>query len=80
MDLSNRPKLTYSVPEAAKVLGVSASKMYEVVRIKGFPTIKVGKLYMEILAQELHLDEIVDRINRGKENREAVASADSGNS
>lgn len=42
--------------------------------------IPLGKLYMEVLAQELHLDEIVDRINRGKENREAVASADSGNS
>lgn len=42
MELVNRPKLTYSVPEAAKILGVSASKMYEVVKIQGFPTIKVG--------------------------------------
>lgn len=42
--------------------------------------IPLGKLYMEILAQELHLDEIVDRVNRGKENREAVAGEDSRNS
>lgn len=42
MEIVNRPKLTYSVPEAAKVLGVSTSKMYEVVRIKNFPTIKIG--------------------------------------
>ncbi len=43
MEAIKRQKLTYSVPEAAKILGVSASKMYEVVRIAGFPTIKVGK-------------------------------------
>lgn len=43
MDNISRPKLTYSVPEAAKILGVSASRMYEVVKIQGFPTIKVGK-------------------------------------
>lgn len=42
MEAINRPKLTYSVPEAAKILGVSASKMYEVVKIDGFPTIKIG--------------------------------------
>lgn len=36
-------KLTMSVPEAAKVLGVSTSKMYEIVRIQGFPAIRLGK-------------------------------------
>lgn len=36
-------KLTLSVPEAADILGVSPSKMYQIVRIKGFPTIQVGK-------------------------------------
>lgn len=40
--LINTPKLTYTVPEAAKVLGVSTSKMYEVVKIAGFPTIRIG--------------------------------------
>ena len=28
----DRPKLTYSVPEAAEILGVSKSKMYELVK------------------------------------------------
>ena len=42
MEAISRQKLTYSVPEAAKILGVSASKMYEVVKIDGFPTIKIG--------------------------------------
>ena len=36
-------KLTLSVPEAADILGVSPSKMYQIVRIQGFPTIQVGK-------------------------------------
>lgn len=36
-------KLTLSIPEAAKILGISDSKMYELVRTEGFPTIVVGK-------------------------------------
>lgn len=36
------PKLTLSVAEAAKVLGVSVSKMYQIVRIQGFPTLVIG--------------------------------------
>ena len=36
-------KLTLSVPEAADILGVSPAKMYQIVRIQGFPTIQVGK-------------------------------------
>lgn len=36
-------KLTLSVPEAADVLGVSPSKMYQIVKIEGFPTIQVGR-------------------------------------
>lgn len=35
-------KLTYSVAEAATVLGVSTSKMYQIIRIKGFPVIAIG--------------------------------------
>lgn len=34
--------LTYSVSEAAKALGVSTGKMYDIVRIKGFPAMKCG--------------------------------------
>lgn len=36
-------KLTLSVPEAAKVLGVSKAKMYEVIKMEGFPVIVLGK-------------------------------------
>ena len=36
-------KLTYSIHEAAKVLGVSSAKMYQIARIKGFPSIIIGK-------------------------------------
>lgn len=36
-------KLTLSVPEAARIVGVSQSKMYEIVKIKGFPTIHIGR-------------------------------------
>lgn len=43
MELNSKPKLTYSVPEAAQILGISASKMYEVCRMQGFPVIRVGK-------------------------------------
>lgn len=35
-------KLTYSVAEAAAVLGVSKTKMYQVIKIKGFPVIVIG--------------------------------------
>ena len=38
-----REKLTLSVPEAAQIAGVSQSKMYEIVKIKGFPTIQIGR-------------------------------------
>lgn len=37
------PKRVYSVAEAAQVLGVSESKVYQLVRMKGFPTVKLGK-------------------------------------
>ena len=35
-------KLTLSVPEAADVLGVSTAKMYQIVKIQGFPTVHIG--------------------------------------
>lgn len=58
MKAVNRPKLTYSVPEAAKILGVSASKMYEVVKIDGFPTIKIGgRLLVSAKGLERWVDE-----------------------
>ena len=36
-------KLTLSVSEAADTLGVSRSRMNQIVKIKGFPTVQVGK-------------------------------------
>lgn len=58
MEAINRQKLTYSVPEAAKILGVSASKMYEVVKIDGFPTIKIGgRLLVSAKGLERWIDE-----------------------
>ena len=58
MEAINRQKLTYSVPEAAKILGVSASKMYEVVKIHGFPTIKIGgRLLVSAKGLERWIDE-----------------------
>lgn len=35
-------KLAYSVEEAAEVLGLSTSKMYQVINMEGFPVIKLG--------------------------------------
>lgn len=35
-------KLIYSVPEAAKVLGIGVTTMYTLVKKKGFPVIVVG--------------------------------------
>ena len=35
-------KLTLTVPEAAEIVGVSRAKMYELVRRKDFPTVKLG--------------------------------------
>lgn len=36
-------KLTLSVPEAAKVLGISQTRMYQLARSEGFPSISVGR-------------------------------------
>lgn len=36
-------KLTYSVAEAAAVLGVSTSNMYQIIKMRGFPVIVLGK-------------------------------------
>lgn len=36
-------KLTLSIPEAAKVLGISQTRMYQLSRSEGFPSISVGR-------------------------------------
>lgn len=41
--MDNLQKLTLSVAEAAKVVGISDRYMYDLVKTEGFPTIRVGK-------------------------------------
>ena len=36
-------KLTYSVQEAAEVVGISASRMYQLVKTTGFPAVCIGR-------------------------------------
>lgn len=36
-------KMTYSVPEVAKLLGISNPKAYELTHKLGFPKVKIGK-------------------------------------
>ena len=52
-------KLTYSVGEAAKVLGVSETKMYQVIRMEGFPLVTLGsRRLIPIKALERWLDKM----------------------
>lgn len=39
-------KLAYSVPEAAKVLGVGVQTVYNLVHVEGFPAVRVGKRFL----------------------------------
>lgn len=57
-----REKLVLSVPEAAELLGISKSKMYEIVRIKGFPAVRVGKrVLVNAKRLEAWLDEVTEK-------------------
>lgn len=42
METVKLEKLTYSVDEAAEVLGVSRSKMYQIIKMDGFPVLVLG--------------------------------------
>lgn len=56
-------KKVYSVSEAAEVLGVSRSKMYEFVKSEGFPVIYIGRrILIPIKGLERWLDEQTRRI------------------
>ena len=53
-----RTKLVYSVAEAAEVLGISESRMRQLARTDGFPTIRVGKrLLISIKGLERWVDD-----------------------
>lgn len=55
-------RLTLSVPEAAALIGVSPSKMYEIVRSEGFPAIRVGKrVLVNAKRLEAWLDEMTEK-------------------
>lgn len=57
-----REKLVLSVPEAAELLGISKSKMYEIVRIKDFPAVRVGKrILVNAKRLEAWLDEVTEK-------------------
>lgn len=43
MDLLSKSTLTYSAKEVAEQLGVSVSKVYQLAKIQGFPTVMLGK-------------------------------------
>lgn len=59
---TRQEKLVLSVPEAAQLLGISSSKMYEVVRIDGFPCIRVGKrVLVNAKRLEAWLDEMTEK-------------------
>ncbi len=52
-------KLTYSIPEAAEVLGVSTSKMYQVIKMEGFPLVTLGnRRLVPIKSLERWLDQM----------------------
>lgn len=38
----------YTVQEAADALGISASQMYQVIRIKGFPVVRISDKVLRI--------------------------------
>ena len=55
-------KLTLSVPEAAQIVGVSQSQMYEIVKIKGFPTIHIGRrLLVSVKGLERWIEEQAEK-------------------
>lgn len=56
---TKQEKLVLSVPEAAALLGISPSKMYEIVRIQGFPAIRVGK---RVLVNHKKFEEWIDEM------------------
>ena len=57
-DITISPKLTMSVPEAAKVLGISIPNMYTLAKSKGFPTLVIGnRLLISVKGLERWVEE-----------------------
>ena len=54
--LASKPVL--SIPEAARIVGISRARMYEIAKIEGFPCIQIGKrLLVSSKGLERWLDE-----------------------
>ncbi|MGN0525187.1 helix-turn-helix domain-containing protein [Eubacterium sp.] len=50
-------KLTLSVPEAAEIIGLSTARMYQVVRMEGFPAVHIGKrIFVSVKGLEQWID------------------------
>ena len=43
MEIPRKSTLTYSAAEVAEQLGVSVAKVYQLAKMQGFPTVKMGK-------------------------------------
>lgn len=57
----NPARKVYTIPEAAEVLGISRSKMYELVHSVGFPVLKIGsKLLIPMKALDRWLEAQVE--------------------
>ena len=59
-------KLTYTVTEAAKLLGIGRAAAYEAARSGHLPTIRIGKrILVPVVAFEQMLRECADRSDPG---------------
>ena len=56
--VTEHERLVFSVPEVAKLLGLSRASTYEAVRIGSIPSITIGR---RILIPKVALQELLDR-------------------
>ena len=56
-DHGSPQSLTLTIPETAKLLGISLSKAYEAARLGDIPTIRLGT---RVLVSRRRLEEVVD--------------------
>ena len=68
-------KLTYTVSEAAKVLGVSPSTMYKWVHIKGFPAYQPeGKILISRKGLEIWFNRQIEKRMAELDELDAIAA------
>jgi excisionase family DNA binding protein len=54
---SETESLTLTIPQAAELLGISVSKVYEAARAGDLPTVKIGA---RVLVSRRRLEELID--------------------